>query len=225
MISPKLTAFLLVLLLLLFFEVTLPAKPQRDLATTQVKITGGEPNISGSLGGSVTKFSHTTKSLGLIANFGELSPINPNRLVKVVVPITIQSNFSYKLVINTVIEGNSQVIKLSDIGFGIQNLYPVGALRDSKPTIYSQFENDPTSIVNFNKGRAKYQASLADVSYRDVILTGSATSKESFIANSIERSWCFDAIFVITPQFYPPGQFNITFTFSLVPQNSLHTIK
>ena len=54
--------------------------------------SGGQPTITGGVKGLVTGSASVLNDLVVTVNFGEVSPLNPNAAVKVVVPIALRSN-------------------------------------------------------------------------------------------------------------------------------------
>src|SRR5436305_14918274 len=59
--------------------------------------SGGQPSITGTIGGSVTGSASVLNNLVVTINFGEVSPANTNAIVKVVVPIRIRSTQPYQV--------------------------------------------------------------------------------------------------------------------------------
>src|SRR5829696_9314776 len=59
--------------------------------------SGGQPTITGAVNGSVTGNASVTSDLVVTINFGEVSPLNTNSIVKVIVPIAIRSNQPYQV--------------------------------------------------------------------------------------------------------------------------------
>src|SRR2546428_3044056 len=62
--------------------------------------SGGQPTITGQLGGSVIGSSSVLNNLVVTINFGEVSPANTNSIVKVLVPIAIRSNGPYQVAVS-----------------------------------------------------------------------------------------------------------------------------
>ena len=85
--------------------------------------SGGQPTITGAVSGSVTGSLNVTDDLVVTINFGEVSPLNTNSIVKVVVPIALRSNQPYQVAVSMsgLNNGNAQAVQASDVGFGIQN--------------------------------------------------------------------------------------------------------
>src|ERR1043165_2600995 len=111
--------------------------------------SGGQPTIAGAVGGSVTGSSNVTNDLVVTINFGEVSPLNQNANVKVVVPIAIRSNQPYQVAVSMSGLGNAnaQALQASAIGFGVQNLRVLGGAgkicTQSTHIFRSPFNDDP----------------------------------------------------------------------------------
>jgi len=184
--------------------------------------SGGQPTITGSLGGSVTGSSSVLNNLSVTINFGEISPTNTNSLVKVVVPIGIRSSQPYQVAVTITGLGNAnpQALQASDIGFGANNLVAMGAnassCTKSSHIFYSPFNNDPavTKTIAAN-GRATYQSMLSNISVSTVILSGPRLTKNNNIARQTDNGYVFNAIFAITPQFFAAGASSATLTFTI----------
>ena len=186
--------------------------------------SGGQPTITGAVGGSVTGSASVLNDLVVTINFGEVSPLNPNANVKVVVPIGLRSNQPYQLSVSMsgLTNGNPQALQASDVGFGIQNIRPLGGAgkicNQSPHLIRSPFNNDPaiTATVGAN-GRVSYPSSLASLSGSTVILSGPELSKNNSSKRQNSDGYEFDAIFVLTPQFFAAGISSATLIFTISP--------
>lgn len=182
---------------------------------------GGTPTITGAQGGSVTGSSGLTQDLVVTINFGEVSPVNANNIVKVVVPIGIRSTAPYQIAVSVAaaFNGNLQAVQASDIGFGAVNMRQMG-LKSQDCTVQhlfrSPFNNDPSATVTLNAaGRASYPSSLANVAASTVILSGPKLTKGSITKHEADNGYIFDAIFTIKPQYYVSGTFSATITFTI----------
>lgn len=183
--------------------------------------SGGQPTITGALGGSVTGSSSVLNNLVVTINFGEVSPANTNSIVKVVVPIAIRSNNPYQVTVSLASSfgANLQAVQGSDAGFGVGNLRSLGAgakvCTRSSHIFYPPFNNDPTNTVTINaSGRAAYQSSLANISASTVILSGPKLTSGS-VTRATDNGYAFDSIFAITPQFFAAGASSATLTFTI----------
>jgi hypothetical protein len=184
--------------------------------------SGGQPTISGALGGSVAGSANVQSNLSVTINFGEISPANPNSVVKVVVPIAVRSTAPYQVAVslsNTTGAG-AQALQASDIGFGIANWRSMGGnaqvCTSSSHIISSLFDNDPATTDSIgSSGRVTYQSTLANVSGSTVILTGPRLSKSNNSVRQTNDGYIFDAVFVITPQFFAGGSSSGTLTFTI----------
>jgi len=184
--------------------------------------SGGQPTITGAVGGSVTGSALVTDDLVVTINFGEVSPLNTNSIVKVTVPIALRSNQPYQVSVSLsgLNNANAQAIQPSDVGFGIQNPRLLGGAgkicTQSTHVVQTPFNNDPalTATVGSN-GRVSYQSSLGNLSGSTVILSGPELSKNNSIKRQQSDGWVFDAVFTLTPQFFAAGVSSATLTFSI----------
>jgi hypothetical protein len=185
---------------------------------------GGLPTITGALGGSVSGTSGNTQDLVVTVSFGEISPINANDLVKIVVPIAIRSTDPYQVSVSVAgaFSGNLQAVQRSDIGFGVRNIRQMGNKSQdcfrSQHLFRSPFNNDPATNVTFDaSGRAAYPSTLANIGAATVILSGPRLTKGSINKHEDDNGYIFDAILTIKPQFYSTGTFSGTITFNISP--------
>jgi hypothetical protein len=184
--------------------------------------SGGQPTITGALGGSVTGSSSVLSNLVVTINFGEVSPANTNSIVKVVVPIAIRSTQPYQVSVSLAGSGNAnpQGLQPSDIGFGAANIRAMGNQSQvctlSSHIFYPPFNNDPASTVTIAaNGRVTYQSSLSNITGATVILSGPRLQKSNNPVRQANDGYIFDAIFAITPQFFAAGTSSATLTFSI----------
>lgn len=183
--------------------------------------SGGAPTITGSSGGSVTGSASVLNDLVVTVNFGELSPMNSNSIVKVTVPIGVRSNQPYRVTVtySGSTNANLQAVQKTDIGFGVRNMRAMGSNSRvctlSNHLFYSPFSNDPTSLVTLSAaGRVQYVSDLGDVTTATTILTGPRLSNGGG-ARATNDGYIFDAILAITPQFYAAGTTSATLTFTI----------
>src|SRR4030095_7742215 len=112
----QLRPFTYLFLTVLIFVVAQPASAQAlDISS------GGLPTITGAVNGSVTGTADLTGDLVVTINFGEVSPLNTNSVVKVIVPIGLRSNQPYQVAVSMsgLSNPNSEGLQASDVGFGI----------------------------------------------------------------------------------------------------------
>ena len=184
--------------------------------------SGGQPIITGAVNGSVTGNASVQGDLAVTINFGEVSPLNTNAVVKVVVPIALRSNQPYQVSVSFsgLSNANAQALQASDVGFGIQNPRLLGGAgqicNQSTHVIQSPFNNDPatTATVGSN-GRVSYSSSFNTLSGSTVILSGPELSKNNSAKRQQSDGWVFDAVFVLTPQFFAPGVSSATLVFNI----------
>ena len=207
-------SLLLVLIFLAFAQTT--SAQALDISS------GGQPTITGAVSGSVTGSLNVTDDLVVTINFGEVSPLNTNSIVKVVVPFALRSNQPYQVAVSLsgLNNANAQALQASDIGFGIQNPRLLGGAgkicTQSTHLIRSPFDNDPalTAAVGAS-GRVSYQSSLGNLSGSTVILSGPELSKNNSSKRQQSDGWIFDAVFTLTPQFFASGVSSATLVFTI----------
>lgn len=186
--------------------------------------SGGQPTITGAVNGSVTGSASVTNDLVVTINFGEVSPLNPNAIVKVVVPIALRSNQPYQVAVTMsgLTNANAEAVQASDIGFGVQDMRLLGGAgkvcNQSTHLIRSPFDNDPAvSATVGTNGRVSYSSSLANLAGSTVILSGPELSKNNSVKRQQSDGYVFDAIFTLTPQFFAAGVSSATLVFSISP--------
>jgi hypothetical protein len=186
--------------------------------------SGGLPTITGSVNGSVTGNANVTGDLVVTINFGEVSPLNTNSVVKVVVPIALRSNQPYQVSVSMsgLTNANSEALQASDVGFGLQNPRLLGGAgqicNQSTHIIRSPFNNDPAlSATVGSSGRIAYPSTLASLSGPTVILSGPELSKNNSSKRQQSDGWIFDAVFALTPQFFVSGVSSATLIFTISP--------
>jgi hypothetical protein len=214
----RLGHFTISLLIGLIFLAVAPATFAQALDIS----SGGQPTITGALNGSVTGSASVTNDLVVTINFGEVSPLNTNAIVKVVVPIALRSNQPYQVAVTMsgLTNANAQAVQASDVGFGLQNMRLLGGAgqtcNQSTHIIRSPFSNDPavSATVGAN-GRVAYTSSLANLSGSTVILSGPELSKNNSSKRQQSDGYAFDAIFTLTPQFFAAGVSSATLVFTI----------
>ncbi|HYV13605.1 MAG TPA: hypothetical protein VE980_22055 [Pyrinomonadaceae bacterium] len=184
--------------------------------------SGGQPTITGAVGGSVTGSASVFNDLIVTVDFGEVSPLNTNSIVKVVVPIALRSNQPYQVsvTVSGLINGNVQALQASDIGFGLQNIRKLGGAGQdcnrSAHIIRSPFDNDPALNATVGgSGRVTYPSSLANISGSTIILSGPELSKNNSAKRQSSDGYVFDAVFALTPQFFASGISSATLIFTI----------
>lgn len=183
--------------------------------------SGGAPSITGSVGGSVSGSASVLNNLTVTVNFGELSPLNTNNIVKVTVPIAVRSNQPYRVTVtySGSSNANPQALQRTDLGFGIQNFRAMGSnsrvCRNSPHLIYSPFNNNPaTSASISSSGRVQYPSTIGNIVGSTVILSGPRLSNGNN-NRQLNDGYIFDAIIAVTPQFFAPSSTTATLTFTI----------
>jgi hypothetical protein len=207
---------------LLFFVLVLLAFARTTNAQALDISSGGQPTITGAVSGSVTGSADVRNDLVVTINFGEVSPVNTNSIVKVVVPIAVRSNQPYQVAVSMsgLSNANSEAIQASDVGFGLQNMRLLGGAgkicTQSNHIIRSPFNNDPANSATIgSNGRVSYPSSLSSLSGSTTILSGPQLSKNNSSIRQQSDGYVFDAIFTLTPQFFAAGVSSATLIFTI----------
>jgi hypothetical protein len=186
--------------------------------------SGGQPTITGAVNGSVTGSASVLDDLIVTINFGEVSPLNTNAIVKVVVPIALRSNQPYQVSVlfSGLSNANAQALQQTDVGFGLGNIRRLGGAgqicSQSTHIIRTPFDNDPATTATIGaNGRVSYTSTLGNLSGSTVILSGPELSKNNSSKRQQSDGYIFDAIFTITPQYFAPGVSTATLVFSIAP--------
>jgi hypothetical protein len=186
--------------------------------------SGGQPTITGSVNGSVTGSASILNDLVVTINFGEVSPLNPNSIVKVIVPIGLRSNQPYQVTVSVsgLTNANTEALQASDVGLGLQNLRLMGGAgqicNQSTHVIRSPFNNDPAGTATVGPtGRVSYPSSLGSLSGSTIVLSGPELSKNNSSKRQQSDGYIFDAILTVTPQFFAAGISSATLIFSISP--------
>jgi len=186
--------------------------------------SGGQPTITGAVNGSVTGSASVLNDLVVTVNFGEVSPLNTNSIVKVVVPISLRSNQPYQVSVSVsgLNNGNAEALQAADIGFGLQNIRKLGGAgqdcNQSTHIIRSPFANDPALNATIgSNGRVTYPSSLSNISGSTVILSGPELSKNNSSKRQQSDGYIFDVVFALTPQFFAAGISSATLIFTISP--------
>jgi hypothetical protein len=184
--------------------------------------SGGQPTITGAVNGSVTGSASVVNNLVVTVNFGEVSPLNPNSIVKVIVPIAIRSNQPYQVAVSVspLTNANAEALQASDVGLGLQNIRVLGGAgkicTQSTHIIRSPFDNDPAVTATVAPtGRVSYLSSLGSISGSTIILSGPELSKNNSANRQQSDGYVFDAILAVTPQFFATGVSSATLIFSI----------
>jgi len=190
---------------------------------------GGAASIS--TGGTITNNKAKGDQLDnpsvLTLDFGEVSPSNTNAFVSATVPLRLRSNVAYTLKMTaaamTYGSGTPDADSgtLADIGFGVTS-----AARDSGGGVMAGTDTvasgsgDPTSgshgATNGTSGRYVYNSgfSLSDYSSATTLLTGPRVMKAAVPAGTT-NGLVVNTVFAVKPQFFTPGSFSTSVTFTI----------
>ena len=186
--------------------------------------SGGLATISSTaFGGSVVSDPGLHADLVVAVNFGEVTPINTDPIIKVIIPVALRSRDDYQITLSVTgtLGTEPDALKLSDIGIGIRNLRSLGARAEPcgiNSIIRTPFNNDPTTSVTINPttGRAQYPASLANIVGSTIVINGPhLSSSQGNWRRGTDNGYVFDLILAVVPQWYAAGSFNLTLTLTM----------
>jgi hypothetical protein len=186
--------------------------------------SGGLATISNAaFGGSVISNPGLLADLVVTVNFGEITPINTDPIIKVIIPVAIRSRGDYQVAVSVTgtLGTEPEALKLSDIGLGVRNLRSLGARAEPcgiNSVIRAPYNNDPATSVTINSttGRAEYPSSLANIAATPLILNGPTLSTNTGNwRRGTDNGYAFDLILAVVPQWYAAGSFNLTLTLAM----------
>lgn len=181
--------------------------------------TGGNATIAGTLNGSVV-VNPSQLALQVTVDFGEISPINRNSMVRVSVPVTVRSEAAYQLVAQVASSGMSASpdgMQLSDIGIGILNVRPLsrGRTCTTPQTVYPPFNADP-ALTAQQTPRVAYAGNLSLLANARMVMTGPVLSSRPIALNNPgPNGWSFDLVLTVAPQFFVPGSSTATLVLTI----------
>lgn len=236
----KLTRFSLLASALVFVAASVNAQTSdtgsitvQGTASGYVEVrAGGAATLTNNSGGGITNNKAKGDKLNtpttLVIDFGEVGPANAASFVTASVPLRLRSNVSYtlKTSVAAITYGSgtpdANSVTLADIGFGVST-----ATRDSgggvavgSDTIAATASGDPTlgtnGSINGVTGRYTYNAghSLANYTSSTTVLTGPRIMN-AMVPSANTNGLVVTTIFSIKPQFFTPGSFSTSVTFTI----------
>jgi len=193
---------------------------------------GGAATLANNSGGGITnnkiKGDNLNNPTTMKIDFGEVGPANANSFVTATVPLRLRSNVSYtlKTSVAAITYGtgtpDANSVTLGDIGFGITT-----ATRDSgggvavgSDTIAATASGDPTlganGAISGTTGRYNYNAghSLSSYTTSSTIVTGPRIMN-AMTPSANSNGLVVTSIIAIKPQFFTPGSFSTSVTFTI----------
>ncbi|MBF5043138.1 hypothetical protein FGE12_12135 [Aggregicoccus sp. 17bor-14] len=185
-----------------------------------VDIAAGGP-ASVTTGGTVSVVKNKGDVLtGMTIDFGDVSPVNTNPMVKATVPLRLRSNVAYTLSVSTT--GFSNVdplaIQPTDVGFGVDNVRRTDSgVNAGTDTIVAAVKGDPSLDPDANTGTPRWDfvtaKSLSNYTTSKAVMTGPRIMQVVPAANV--GGLLVDTYFAIKPQFFTPGSFTTTVTYTI----------
>ena len=164
----------------------------------------------------------------MVIDFGEVGPSNTNTFVTATVPLRLRSNVSYTLKTSAAAitygsgTPDASSVTLADIGFGITTATrdSGGGVAGGSDTIAAAASGAPTLGSNGSidgvTGRYTYNSahSLANYTTSTTVLTGPRVMN-AMVPGANTNGLIVTSIFSIKPQFFTPGSFSTSVTFTI----------
>lgn len=193
---------------------------------------GGAATLANNSGGGITnnkiKGANLNNPTTLTIDFGEVGPSNTNSFVTATVPLRLRTNVSYTLKTSAaaMVYGggppDASSVTLADIGFGLTTATRDGGggVAAGADTIAAAASGDPTlganGAVDVVTGRYTYVAghSLANYTVSTTVLTGPRIMN-AMVPSGNTNGLVVTSIMSIAPQFFTPGSFSTSVTFTI----------
>ena len=193
---------------------------------------GGAATLTNNSGGGITnnkiKGDKLNSPTTMTIDFGEVGPSNNASFVTATVPLRLRSNVSYTLKTSAAAmtygsgTPDTSSVTLADIGFGVTTATrdSGGGVASGTDTIAASANGDPTAggngSVNGTSGRYVYNTghSLGDYTTSTTILTGPRIM-DAMVGSGNTNGLVVTSIFAIKPQFFTPGSFSTSVTFTI----------
>lgn len=193
---------------------------------------GGAATLTNNSGGGITnnkaKGDKLNNPTTMTIDFGEVGPANAASFVTATVPLRLRSNVSYtlKTSVAAITYGtgtpDANSVTLADIGFGVSTATrdSGGGVATGTDTIAATASGDPTlgtnGSISGTTGRYTYNAghSLANYTSSTTVLTGPRIMN-AMVPSANTNGLVVTTIFAIKPQFFTPGSFSTSVTFTI----------
>jgi hypothetical protein len=185
--------------------------------------SGGPATLGGAVGGSIS--GNTAKgdrlTTAVVVALGDLSPVNTNPFVTLTVPVRLRSNIDYTLSMSTTGFGSADplAIQAADVGFGVTNVVrtDVGVNAAGTDTLTAGVAGTPAADPDANAATPRWDfaaaRSLGTYTTSRQILAG--TRIMNAVPASLVGGLTLNTLFVVKPQFFSPGSFSTTITFTI----------
>ena len=184
--------------------------------------SGGPATLSGTLGGTITGNTNKGDRLtGVTINLGDVSPVNTNPVVLAVVPLRLRSNVGYTLTVSTTgfSSADPLAIQAADVGFGISNVRrtDAGVNTAGNDTPVAAALNNPSTTSDADTSTPRWDfgpgRSLASYISGAPVLAGQRIMQ--VVPASFVGGLTLDTYFAVRPQFFSPGSFSTTVTYTI----------
>jgi hypothetical protein len=183
--------------------------------------SGGPATLVGTQGGTITGNTNKGDRLtGVTIDLGEISPVNANTVVRAIVPLRLRSNVNYTLSVSTTGFSNADplAIQASDVGFGVGNVRRTDpGVNPGTDTAGAAGFGDPSADADANATTPRWEfATARTLSYYTTaqkVLSGPRIMQ--VVPASFVGGLTLDTYFAVKPQFFTPGSFTTTVTYTI----------
>ena len=222
---------LLVLVWMLTATVVL-AQAADDTGTISVSATaspmvefssGGAGILAGNLGGGIAPVVPKGSPLaGMSVGLGEIGPSNLSAFVVATIPLRVRSNVLYTLSMaaTSFVNADPLAVQPTDVGFGVTTVSrtDVGVIGSGTDTIAPGVSGNPTLAPDAIPATVRWDyastQSLSNFIGAKTILNGSRIMRA--VPRTLLGGLTLNAIFCVKPQFFSPGSFTTTITYTVV---------
>lgn len=208
------------------------AQAANDTGTVSVSATassvvefssGGAGLLIGNLGGGIAPVVPKGSPLaGMSVGLGEVGPANLNAFVVATIPLRVRSNVSYTLSMSATpfVNADPLAIQPTDVGFGVTTLSRAdfGVIGSGADTFAAGVSGDPSTAPDAIPATVRWDyatsQSLSNYATAKTILNGSRIMRA--VPRTLLGGLTLNAIFSVKPQFFSPGSFSTTVTYTVV---------
>ncbi len=183
---------------------------------------GGPITLTGASNGSITGNKNKGEQLtGVTINLGDISPVNASTFVVATVPLRLRSNIGYTLSITASGFANADpmAVQPADVGFGVGNVLRTdsGVNTSGTDTPVAAAAGNPSADPDGDVATPRWdyvtEKSLAHYTTSRSVLSGDRIMR--VVPSSHVGGLTLDTFFVIKPQFFSPGGFTTTVTYTI----------
>jgi hypothetical protein len=183
--------------------------------------SGGAATLVGTQGGTITGNTNKGDRLtGVTIDLGDVSPVNANTMVRAIVPLRLRSNVNYTLSVSTTGFTNADplAIQANDVGFGVGNVKRTDAGVNAGTDVagaagFGDPAADPDAVTTTPRWDFSAARTLSYYTTSRAVLSGPRIMQ--VVPASFVGGLTLDTYFAVKPQFFTPGSFTTTVTYTI----------